>query len=1554
MPDAEVTNWRLAGSDAGDFTITDTSQQTGRNTAELTFRNIPDFDRPADSNRDNEYVVTIRAYNGSTYGSLDVTVTVTDQNEAEPVVSGRDSLRVSENYERILSTYSARDMDRGTTFAWSVRGADGREFAISDSGALTFARNPNYERPADADSDNVYEITIVASDGANEGSLGVSITVTDVNEGPEITGPGSHTVSESFDEVLATYSATDPEDATAEITRWSVTGRDGGDFTINEAGELTFRKPPDFERPADSNRDNDYEVTVRASDGRVNGTFGVTVVVEDVNEAPEFRSGSKTSFTYRENGTSALYTYRATDPEQGAVSWSLRGDDAGDFLIGETGSLTFASPPDFDRPAGSGVDGNDYLVTVVVTDDGTYGSEGQFTGARLERTLEVTVTVSDVNEGPEIEETSTNTAITVRENHDQVLSTYSATDPEDPGAEITRWSLSGRDGGDFTINEAGALSFRNPPDVERPADSNRDNTYEVSVRASDGRYYGTLNVTVTVEAVDEAPEFRRGSQDSFAYQENETSAIYTYRATDPEGSDVTWGLAGIDRSAFTMSATGVLSFNSPPDYESPADSGSDNVYELTVEARDENNNTAGLAVTVTVTNVTDVGVPSNVRVTRHESGQLRVFWKAPDSGTPPDGYTVQWKESGADWTDEADVSEEPVTDTSHIIKGLTDGVEYTVRVIASTDDTDSAPSKEATAAPEETTPPTLSSATVDGAVLTITFNEALDSGEAPGKSAFAVPVAGSSRGVDTVAVSGSVVTITLATAAFAGDAVTVDYTAPTDESVARLQDLAGNAAASFSEQNVSNNTRAADHMTATVSAVPDSHNGDFTFEIRFSEAPHDGFSDTTMRDHAFTVIGGVVTKARQLAPPGNIGWEIHVTPDGDAAVTIALPVTTDCTAQGAICTGDRRPVSNRLEVTVPGPPSQPASQENTPATGAPTISGTAQVGETLTASTTEIADADGLASATFSYQWLADEADINGATGSSFALTDAEAGKAIRVRVSFTDDADTPESLTSVATAAVAAAVTQPKSATVDGSTLTLTYEENLDEGVTLPASAFTVTVGGDDRAVNGVSVSGTTVNLTLASAVAAGETVKVGYAKPDGPNFIRDTLGREGDSFSDHAVTNNTPEALPQQQEVVNTPATGVPTISGTAQVGEMLTADLSGITDADGKPSDAQGFGYQWVRVDGMTATEIAGATAPRYSLADADVGKTIKVTVSFTDMAGFSEGPLTSDATDPVTPKPSSSATGQPTISGTAQVGETLTANTSGIADADGLDNVSFSYQWIADDSDIAGATGSTYTLAAADESKVVKVRVRFTDDRGHAETLTSTATVAVAAKPSSSATGQPTISGTAQVGETLTADTSGIADADGLDNVSFSYQWIADDSDIAGATGSTYTLAAADEGKAVKVRVSFTDDRGHAETLTSTATVAVAAKPSSPATGQPAITGTAEVGETLTADTSGIADADGLDNVSFSYQWIADDSDIAGATGSTYSRPGSRGRGQGRQGARQVHRRQGPRGDSDQHGHSCGGCQAQQPSHGSARDHRYRPGGRDADGGHVGHR
>ncbi len=401
-------------------------------------------------------------------------------------------------------------------------------------------------------------------------------------------------------------------------------------------------------------------------------------------------------------------------------------------------------------------------------------------------------------------------------------------------------------------------------------------------------------------------------------------------------------------------------------------------------------------------------------------------------------------------------------------------------------------------------------------------------------------------------------------------------------------------------------------LTASIHNEPTSHDGStpFTFELRFSEAPKPDFSYRTVRDHAFTVTGGSVTYVRRLEPGKNIRWEITVTPDSSADVAIALNATEDCEAQGAICTEDGGMLSGGLLLVVPGP--------NTPATGAPTISGAVQMDETLTASTTGISDGDGLNNATFAYQWL-DDAEINGATASSYTLADADAGKAIKVKVSFTDDAGNDEILTCAATGAVAAVPPPP------------------------------------------------------------------------------------------------------------NTLATGLPSITGTAQVGETLTADTTGISDGDGLNNAT--FAYQWLADD----AEINGATASSYTLADADAGKAVKVKVTFTDDAGNDEE-LTSAATGAVAavpPPPNTLATGLPSITGTAQVGETLTADTTGISDGDGLNNATFAYQWLADDAEINGATASSYTLADADAGKAVKVKVTFTDDAGNDEELTSAATGAVAA-------------------------------------------------------------------------------------------------------------------------------------------------------------------------------------------------------------------------------
>ena len=160
------------------------------------------------------------------------------------------------------------------------------------------------------------------------------------------------------------------------------------------------------------------------------------------------------------------------------------------------------------------------------------------------------------------------------------------------------------------------------------------------------------------------------------------------------------------------------------------------------------------------------------------------------------------------------------------------------------------------------------------------------------------------------------------------------------------------------------------------------------------------------------------------------------------------------------------------------------------------------------------------------------------------------------------------------------------------------------------------------------------------------------------------------------------------------------------------------------------------------------------------------------------------------------------------------------------------------------------------------------------------------------PNTRATGRPTIGGTPQVGQTLTVDTSGISDADGLTHASYTYlyQWIRNNANIAGQTESTYTLVDADEGKTIKVKVSFTDDANNAESRISQATEAVAPPPNTPATGEPTISGTPQVRRTLTVDTWAIEDADGMENAVLRYQWFATKSsttrEIAGGTGSTY--------------------------------------------------------------------
>ena len=311
------------------------------------------------------------------------------------------------------------------------------------------------------------------------------------------------------------------------------------------------------------------------------------------------------------------------------------------------------------------------------------------------------------------------------------------------------------------------------------------------------------------------------------------------------------------------------------------------------------------------------------------------------------------------------------------------------------------------------------------------------------------------------------------------------------------------------------------------------------------------------------------------------------------------------------------------------------------------------------------------------------------------------------------------------------------------------------------------------------------------------------------------------------------------------NTPATGAPVISETAHVGQKLTVDTSGIADADGL-TDAS-FGGNWFANDtegiyatitgGYARAFIARGADLSYTVSRRDVGKTVKIQVYFTDDAGNDEW-LTSAKTSAVaatTPAAPGSLVASPTSSGDLRLSwEAPTWDISGEILGDqtwgdgGSPITGYVAQWkeVSDswdtESDVSEATvtGTTHTIQDLDSGTEYTTRVIAVNSVGRgAPSYEATVTT------NSPATGAPTISRTAQVGQTLTASTSGISDADGLTNVSYSYRWLADDTAIDGAISSTYEVQSSDKDKVIKVRVTFTDDDGNDETLTSEGTAAV---------------------------------------------------------------------------------------------------------------------------------
>jgi len=482
----------------------------------------------------------------------------------------------------------------------------------------------------------------------------------------------------------------------------------------------------------------------------------------------------------------------------------------------------------------------------------------------------------------------------------------------------------------------------------------------------------------------------------------------------------------------------------------------------------------------------------------------------------------------------------------------------------------------------------------------------------------------------------------------------------------------------------------------------------------------------------------------------------------------------------------------------------------------PSISGLTQDGEILTADPGTWTGTDPIR---YAYQWRrCDEAgqscgDIAGATAQTYAATGADVGSTLEVRVTASNHLSA--SATSAPTQTVAPAPPVNRSAPlVTGAA---------QVGQTLSATT------GSWSGTQPISYSYQWLRcdpLGEACAPIPGATADT-YAPVSGSPF----QGGDAGATLRVAVTASNAAgaavATSAATEAVTDPPVNAspPSITGTAQQGQTLTAD-PGEWSSSSQPVD---YAYQWRRCDtgGGSCADIAGQTRATYDLVSADVGATIRVAVTASSSAGASTA--ASAQTAVVTGPPANGS--PPTIAGTATQGQVLAADP-GVWS--GTQPLTFTYQWRRCDpsggscTDIAGATAKTYTLAAADAGAQIRVAVTGVNSVGSSTaTSASTATVSASAPPASAAA--PTISGSVQQGQTVTADPGTWS---GTQPIRYAYQWRRCDGAGAGcvtisaAVGQSYTPSSTDVGSTLRVAVTASNSVG-TTTATSTFTTAVTA-------------------------------------------------------------------------------------------------------------------------------
>ena len=536
-----------------------------------------------------------------------VLITVTDVNEA-PVVAGGAAVTFNEDTgditESLGEAYMATDLDVGgaTTPIWSVAGPDGGKFTAV-GGDLKFKAKPDYENATDANTDNVYEVTVQASDGKLTGMRKVKVTVENADEA------GVVTLSKTQPRVgiAVTASLTDPDGSISSLTwQWS-----------NEEGEIEDANSDTY-KPVTGDVEGTLTATASYTDGHDTGKSAdagsANMVAEDTrNKAPTFgdedaeTGGVQNDMATRkvdentaadaaddaeddDTADNVGAVVMATDPDPNAETptYTLGGTDAAKFRVRANGQIEVGSGTKLDYETKT-----TYMVTLTAED--SFGSSSS---------IAVTIMVNPIDEVPEImrapdanvapEFASATTSRTVAENTAVGEDIGNPVAAADANGDALTYALSGTDAASFAIDSAtGQLMTLDALDYETKA------TYSVTVTASDsgGLSDPTIDVTVTVTDVNEAPVAPTVANQTAT---KDTAFSYTVPAfTDPESGTITYAATLADDSALPE----WLNFNASTRELSGTPLEADTPASLTIKvsATDDGSPSASAQVTFTLT-----------------------------------------------------------------------------------------------------------------------------------------------------------------------------------------------------------------------------------------------------------------------------------------------------------------------------------------------------------------------------------------------------------------------------------------------------------------------------------------------------------------------------------------------------------------------------------------------------------------------------------------------------------------------------------------------------------------------------------------------------------------------------------------------------------------------------------------------------------------------------------------------------------------------------------------------------------------------------------------